>query len=278
MVTVSCLFGESAHVYCFDVAMTRIVPTVPGDQLRVSATAFMTFRQCPQRANARFQGYFGDPTVVSFVGSLAHQIFKRHLTDGPIDVEEFEMVCRQEMGKSLNLGNTLVQLGLKPSELRGVIAQVRDLYERFVRVPQDEFTAAEVMFEIEAAEALTLVGQIDAVFGEGSGVRLVDWKTGALGEAEGQLMFYALLWALENDQLPQKVMAVSVKTGETFSSEPSGDAVEELALEVGAMVDELRTAWINGVELTRRGGPWCEYCPILDGCGEGAATMEVLSS
>ncbi|HEY5889608.1 MAG TPA: PD-(D/E)XK nuclease family protein [Acidimicrobiia bacterium] len=259
-------------------AKTRIVPTVPGDPLRVSATAFMTYRQCPQRANARFQGYFGKPTVVSFVGSLAHQIFKRHLTVGPIEADEFEMACRQEMGKSMNLGNTLVELGLKPSELRGVVAQVRDLYERFVRVPQDGFTAAEVMFEIEAAEALTLVGQIDAVFGHGFDVRLVDWKTGALGEAEGQLMFYALLWVLENEQLPQSVMAVSVKTGETFSSEPSDDAVAELALEVGAMVDELRTAWTNGDELTRRGGPWCEYCPILGDCGEGAATMEMLSS
>lgn len=238
----------------------------------------MTFRQCPQRANARFQGYYGEPTAVSFVGSLAHQIFKRHLTDGPIEGTEFESVCRQEMGKNQSLGNTWVELGLKPSDLRGVIGQVRDLYERFVRVPQDDFAAAEVMFEIEAAEALTLVGQVDAVFGDDSGVRLVDWKTGALGEAEGQLMFYALLWMLEHGQLPKSVMAVSVKTGETFSSEPSDDAVEELALEVGAMVDELRTAWMGGDELLRRGGPWCEYCPILDDCGEGAATMALLSA
>lgn len=238
----------------------------------------MTFRQCPQRANARFQGFYGEPTVVSFVGSLAHQIFKRHLTSGPIGGAEFETVCRQEMGKNHNLGNTLVELGLKPSDIKGIVGQVRDLYERFVRVPQDDFAAAEVMFEIEAAEALTLVGQIDAVFGQGARVRLVDWKTGALGEAEGQLMFYALLWALEHDQLPQSVMAVSVKTGETFSSEPSDDALGELALEVGAMVDELRTAWRNEVELERRGGPWCEYCPILDDCGEGALTMEMLSS
>lgn len=238
----------------------------------------MTFRQCPQRANARFQGFYGEQTVVSFVGSLAHQIFKRHLTSGPIEGAEFETVCRQEMGKNHNLGNTWVELGLKPSDLKGVVGQVRHLYERFVRVPQDEFAAAEVMFEIKAAEALTLVGQVDAVFGHGARVRLVDWKTGALGEAEGQLMFYALLWALEHEQLPQSVMAVSVKTGETFSSEPSDDAVGELALEVGAMVDELRTAWINEVELERRGGPWCEYCPILVDCDEGAATMEMLSS
>lgn len=238
----------------------------------------MTFRQCPQRANARFQGVYGEPTVVSFVGSLAHQIFKKHLIDGPIEGTEFEAVCRQEMGKNHSLGNAWVELGLKPSDLKGVVGQVRDLYERFVRVPQDEFVAAEMMFEIEAAEALTLVGQIDAVFGRGARVRLVDWKTGALGEAQGQLMFYALLWALEHEQLPQSVMAVSVKTGETFSSEPSNDAVGELALEVGAMVDELRTAWIRGIELTRRGGPWCEYCPILDDCGEGAATMAMLSS
>lgn len=273
MVTESCLLPELT----FDVVVPRIVPSVPGEDLRISATAFMTFRRCPQRANARFQGLYEAPSTVSFTGSLAHQIFKRHLTLGAIEPSDFINACRQEMGKNFGLGSTSVELGLKPKDLTGVFQQVQGFYETFVRFPDEGLTAAEVIFEIVVADGLTLVGQVDAVFGTGSEVRLVDWKTGALGEAEGQMMFYALLWLLDREQLPSSIEAISVKTGEKFAHTPGEIDIARIATEIGEMVDSLRTAWASGGELERRGGPWCQYCPILEGCSEGEATMEMLA-
>ena len=60
--------------------------------------------------------------------------------------------------------------------------EVRALYERFVRFPQEGFDGAEIVFDIEAAPGVQLVGQVDAVYRHDlGGFRLVDWKTGELG-------------------------------------------------------------------------------------------------
>lgn len=203
-------------------------------------------------------------------------MFKRHLVGGPISGEGFAQTCREEIGSSPRLNNTLAGLRLKPSEVNGAIEEVRALYERFVNYPDEGFVGAEVSFELEVATGLELVGQIDAVFTEGVGHRLVDWKTGGLGEADGQLFFYALLWALDRGALPALLEAISVKTGERFSTVPSEDDVVRIASEIGVMVDELRAGWNTGNDLERRGGPWCRYCPVLKECPEGRSTTGVL--
>jgi hypothetical protein len=271
-------FCSIKHAYPFDVHTLQIVPTVMGDDLRISATSFMTYGQCPQSANERFKGRYGPSSRVSFTGSLAHQIFKRHLVTGPIGSEDFARVCKEEIGSTSRLNNTLGELRLNMGEVEGIIAEVRALYERFVKYPEAGFSGAEVNFEIAAAEGLELIGQIDAVFEEESGYRLVDWKTGALGEAEGQLLFYALLWILEKGEAPTVLEAISVKTGESHRVTPSFEEISRVAVAVGKMVDSLRAAWEAGEELERRGGPWCRYCPVLGECSEGGATVEMIRS
>ncbi len=89
-------------------------------------------------------------------------------------------------------------------------------------------------------------------------------------------MFYSLLWALDRDEVPAYVEAVSVKTGERFRAVPSTADVERVAIEVGRLVDEIRKAWHQGSELVRQGGPWCRYCPILEDCPEGKSTEALL--
>ena len=108
------------------------------------------------------------------------------------------------------------------------------------------------------------------------GHRLVDWKTGDLGDPEDQLFFYALLWALEKDEVPAYVEAVSVRTGERYRTVPTMADVNRVAAEVGTMVDDLRRAWSAGTEPARHGGPWCRYCPLLEDCVEGKAAEALL--
>lgn len=255
----------------------EIVPSLPGEDVRISATSYLAYKQCPARADARFQGHYGTPSRSSFVGSLAHQVFRRHLVSGPIDDAGFEQVCREEIGGSPRLNNSMSQVGLKPSELRGAFEEVRALYQRFIRFPQEGFEGAEVVFEIAAADGVALVGQIDAVYREDlGGHRLVDWKTGELGEAREQMGFYALLWVLDRKALPASIEAISVKTGESFTSTPATADVARVAVEVSGMVDDLRRHWSSGDDFERRGGPWCQYCPVLEGCSEGEATVRIL--
>lgn len=257
--------------------MPIVIPDVaPGEGIRVSATTYVVWKRCPDQANARLQGKYGPDTRHAFVGSLAHRIFSRHLNNGPVDYEDFTRVCREEIGGSA-LNNKLADLEIKPSSLAGVIEEVRDLYARFTKLPGEGFEGAEVDLGVEAGDGVELAGKVDAVYREDTGGhRLVDWKTGELGEPEDQLLFYALLWAMGHDDLPAYVEAVSVRSGERYRTVPSRLDVERVASEVASLVDEMRRAWRDGERLERRAGPWCGYCPILEECEEGQSVVALL--
>jgi len=247
----------------------------PGEALKVSATLFQTFERCPEQAAGRLRGVYGPESRASFVGGLAHRVFARHLTEGPIGAGDFSAACREEIGSSMN--PMLGALGLKPSELKTVVDEVGSLYERFRSLGAEGFEGAEVSLESEPVDGLTLRGRVDAVFGDGdAGTRLVDWKTGGLGEPATQLGFYALLWALERDEIPGKVEAVSVSSGERFEEIPSRAGVTAIAGRVGEMVNDLRSSWDDGTDLPRVAGPWCRWCPLLDECSEGQAAKALL--
>ncbi|MDF1596123.1 MAG: PD-(D/E)XK nuclease family protein [Acidimicrobiia bacterium] len=245
-----------------------------GDDIRVSATSFVAYSECPERAAAHFRGIYGPDSKASFSGGLAHRLFARHLQQGEIQPARFEQVCREEIGSS-NLNYKLSSVGLKPSSLGRVIEEVGLLYERFKRLPGEGFEAAEVSFDIEPTRGVNLVGRVDAVFGDESGPRLVDWKTGALGEVVLQLGFYAMLWAMDRGELPGRLEAVSVATGERYFEVPALRDVQNTAEQAAAMINALREAWETGTGMERRGGPWCRFCPVLDGCQEGAAAVRV---
>ena len=150
---------------------------------------------------ARFRGEYGPESVASFKGGLAHRLFARHLTNGPISTDAFPQVCREEIGGS-TLNHKLGALRLKPSELSALIAETQALYERFTAFPSEGFAGAEIFIEHDAGEDVELIGSIDARFDDVAGVRLVDWKTGELGDPMPQLRFYSLLWALNRGELP----------------------------------------------------------------------------
>jgi hypothetical protein len=248
----------------------------PGDAIRISATTYVTYRQCPARAAARLQGVYGPDTRPAFLGALAHRVFSRHLTSGPIPSDEFVQACREEIGGSA-LNNKLGGLELRPSALAAAIEEVRGLYERFVKLPSEGFEGSEQTIDAAVEEGVELVGTVDAVYREDlGGHRLVDWKTGELGDPEGQLRFYALLWMLDRSEVPAYVEAVSVRTGERYRSVPTTAEVEEVAADIADMVDAIRGSWASGADLDRAGGPWCRNCPLLDDCPEGTTATELL--
>jgi hypothetical protein len=246
-----------------------------GDDIVVSATTFVVYERCPEQALGRLRGVYGAESRRSFTGGLAHRVFARHLTSGEIPPEQFTIACREEIGGSMN--PKLGALGMKPSELASVIEEVGELYRRFRTLGTEGFSGAEVALECEPASGVTLRGSIDAVFDDGeAGTRLVDWKTGGIGEPGPQLGFYAMLWALERHEVPGRVEALSVATGERFEDVPSRTGVQEVANRVAAMVDDVRRVWAEGSSPVRTAGPWCRWCPLLDECDEGRSAATVL--
>jgi hypothetical protein len=254
--------------------MVRFPSVEPGDEIRLSASTFVAYRQCPDYAKSRLEQVWGPDTVAGFKGGLAHQLFARHLTSGPISSEDVPRVCREEIGGS-SLNHKLGPLGIKPSDLERVIGEVGALYERFRQFPTDGFEGAEVALNVEPADGVTLVGKVDAVFAGDGGARLVDWKTGDIGDVDNQLGFYALLWTLDKNDAPAAVEAVSIKTGERHVSQPNDDSLAETAGEVAGAVDALRAAWKEGRGIDRIGGPWCRYCGLLETCPEGLAATSI---
>jgi len=249
---------------------------IPGDPLRISASTFVAWKRCPDQANAMLRGIYGPDSRPAFLGSLAHRIFSRHLNRGPIDAEEFDQACREEIGAS-TLNFKMGGLEIKPSSLSGMIEEVRGLYDRFVRFPGAGFEGSEVPLAHQTDGGVELVGKVDAIYREDvGGHRLVDWKTGELGDPVDQLRFYSLLWALERDEVPVCVEAVSVKTGESHRAHPTMEELEGVAAEVAAMAAEMRGSWNQGTALERRAGPWCRYCPILEECPEGQAAEALI--
>ena len=248
---------------------------IDGEHIRVSASSYVTFLQCPDSAMARYRGEYGPESRASFRGGLAHRLFARHLNDGPISLAEFEQVCREEIGSS-TLNHKLASLKLKPSALVGVIAEAQALYERFASFPSDGFNGSEIFIEHDAGGGVEIIGSIDARFDDAEGVRLVDWKTGDLGDPMPQLRFYALLWALEKGSLPTVVEAVSVKTGERLIEQPTVDVAWATAEGVTRLVNAIRQGWKTQEQLARYGGPACRFCPLLEGCGEGRSAAAVL--
>jgi len=259
----------------YDLRMIRF-PEVPhGEALVVSASTYVAYRVCPQQAVARLEGRYPNETRLSFRGALSHRLFARHLTIGPIADGDLEQVCREEIGQGLN--PTMGRLGMRPSDLRGLISEAGELYARFKSRPVAGFERAEVALEVDAAPGVTLKGTVDAVFGGAEGSRLVDWKTGQLGHADHQLTFYSLVWALECGELPALVEAVSVATGERLERQPTLAEVEACAELVADLVTRARAAFSSGAPVARVAGPWCGYCPVLEDCAEGQAATAMAS-
>lgn len=249
----------------------------PGEPLRVSATLYKTYLACPQQALGRLHGDYPADSMASFKGSLAHRLFARHLTEGPID--DVAAASRQEIGSG-RMNPKLQALGIgKPSVLAPVIAEVGEMYQRFKQLPTDGFRAAEVGLEAALDNDVTLVGTVDAVFDDQRGVRIVDWKTGGyIDDGDGQLDFYCHAWAQQFGELPAVAEAVSVKTGERSAIEPTMERAVATGEAIVAMVNVLRQAFRRRDELDRRGSPACRWCPLLDSCEEGLAATTLASA
>ncbi len=255
--------------------MVEFPEVVPGEDVVLSATTFVSYERCPEQAAGRLRGVYGPESRVSFVGGLAHRLFARHLSSGPIAPEDFGAACREEIGSGMN--PKLASLGLKPSQLGAVIEEVGGLYDRFKQLGSAGFVGSEVALEVQPSSGVVLRGSIDAVFDDGaSGTRLVDWKTAGLGDPGPQLAFYAMLWAMDRGEIPGRVEAVSVGSGERTEEVPSSVGVQATATRVAAVVSELRTSWSTGAEFARTAGPWCRWCPLLDECPEGRAAQALL--
>lgn len=219
------------------------------------------------------RGMYPAESRASFTGALAHRLFARHLRTGPIS--DLAQAVREEIGSGLN--HKLAAIGIhRPSDLTEIIRQAGALYDRFRLFPAEGFESAEFELEAEPARGVKLVGKVDAVFrDEFPGPILRDWKTGGLGEPLEQLLFYALVWLLQNGEMAAAVEAVSLQTGERMRRVPAREDLVDVIDHLAELVCALRASWSETATLERRAGPWCGYCPLLGECPEGRTAQAI---
>ena len=271
------IIRERFLVPSYDGEVNLFADLSEGEPLSISASLFTVYSKCPQQALARVQGIYGAPSVAAFKGSLAHKIFAHHLQDGEIPSEQFEQRCKELVGQ--HFGGQMASLHMTNSGFSELVVGVEELYERFKLLPTDGFSSAETPFDVDLGNGLTLRGRIDAVYDDENGKRIVDWKTGSfLGDAAPQLEFYAMAWQVLHDELSVATEASSLATGENMHIAPTQESVESTIHSVGQMIEQLRSAIEAGSDLARVAGPYCQWCPLLDTCDEGASALEILSS
>lgn len=243
------------------------------DTLRISATLYTTWLNCPAAARARIEGHYPPSTIHTFRGLLAHRIFARHLTHGPIPTDNYQQVARSEIGGS-NLNYVIRDLGLKPSQVRIEIDRSQMVYDVFTTLPlhRHGYTGIEESFTVPLTPGVELVGRIDAITRTG---QIIDWKTGNLDNAEAQLDFYLLAHTLAGHTEPgvtPSASAISIPSGEIVTTTYTARKAALLADHLGHLIADLTTP----TPPAPRGGPWCRYCPLNQTCPEGARTLELI--
>lgn len=224
---------------------------------------------------AHYRGVYGEPSRAGFVGQLVHRLIARDYQSGPID--DVAQAAREEIG-STHLNFDLGQAVGKPSDIKRVIAEAGETYARFCQLPRPELSEVEVSVNVEAGNDVKLRGRIDGVHLGDDRVRILDWKTGPIRpEAELQLGFYGLLWALDRKTIPTELEAFSIQTGERATFESGIARLNVVAREVADLVHQVRQSWKLSGSMERHAGPWCRYCPVLDACDEGRETVALLS-
>ena len=243
------------------------------DTLRISATLYTTWLNCPTSAQARLDGHYQPPTIHTFRGLLAHRIFAHHLNHGPIPPDNYIQVARSEIGGS-QLNYIIRDLGLKPSQVRLEIDRSQHLYDVWQTLPLHRYgyTGIEESFTVPLNPGAELVGRVDAVTRTG---QIIDWKTGSLDNAEPQLAFDLLAWTLAGRTEPgitPSAAAIAIPTGEVLTVTYTPTLAAKLADDLAQLIADL-----TGPTPPPRGGPWCRYCPIHQTCPEGAATLELIT-
>lgn len=244
----------------------------PGDEIFLSPHRYNTYLECPYRAISQIRRvYQWEPTNLSqFLGSLSHRLFARDLKEEPLDTHNFTQYCREEIGRG-KLNREMNELKLKPRNLETHFADLAEQHRKFQSFPIKRDQVEEVEYTLRSTPApdVILQGRVDAVFRDESGVRIIDWKTGRLNQVENQLAFYALLWALEYEEVPKSVEGRAL-SGETYIAHPTVRELQELAADISGAVSELRRILAAEDEAGEmRGGNWCRYCTLLPDCPEG---------
>jgi hypothetical protein len=260
-----------------------VVERLPaGEQLFVSKHKLSQVHGCEARYLAEQHGDFSWSVPLAR-GSIAHKAIELGVSwrgeAVPADLID-ETMARLAQGND-GLADWLRTCSEGDrAELRGqAIERVTSFFECFPPLKARWRPVLEGKVRVELCDArIVLSGKTDLSLGAASGTTagkvLIDFKTGGFAPSHiDDLRFYALLETLKIGTPPRLLASYYLE-----SAQPHPERVTAALLEtalartvdgVARMVELLH----DGRDATKRAGPSCRWCPILQGCDVGKAFL-----
>jgi hypothetical protein len=223
-------------------------------------------------------------SVATARGTVAHKAVELsvhwRVEVTPLDLVD-EAIARLANGTD-NLADGLQACSeVERAELR---AEANDRVSKFVEcwppLQKQWRPVTEARLRVELCdERIVRSGTVDLQLGRSQGTTagkvLVDLKTGGFVPAHlDDLRFYALIETLRLGTPPRRLATYYLDGGRFVPEDVTGAVLESTVLRVVRGVEAMVALRRADREPVRRAGPSCWWCPLLEGCDEGAAWTE----
>jgi len=258
-----------------------VVDRLPtGEQLFVNKHKLSQVHGCEARYLAEEDGTFSWSVPLAR-GSIAHKAIELGVSWRgevvPADLID-ETMARLSQGND-GLGDWLRTCGEGDrAELRSqAVERVTSFFECFPPLKARWRPVLEGKVRVELFDArIVLSGKTDLALGAANGTTagkvLIDFKTGGFAPAHiDDLRFYALLETLKIGTPPRLLASYYLESGQPHPERVTEALLETAVARTADGVAKMVELLYDARPATKRTGPSCRWCPILDGCDVGQA-------
>ena len=217
-------------------------------------------------------------SIPSVRGTVAHKAIELLInlrtprSPGELVDDALDRIVESERGSASDF---LAQLSpAEQADLRSSVVDLVTTYEdSFPRLEQRwrpvmESSAKFTMFD----GAVVLSTRADLVIGHPGYKVIIDLKTGRItGAHRDNLRFYALVETLRARQAPRLTATFSLETQRIDTEEVNRNTLSAAVHRLVSGAQLLTELDRDKRTPTRRSGPACRWCPLLDSCAEGTA-------
>ena len=247
----------------------------------LSPSSASTFRQCPRRWRMRYIDKLPDPKgEAAVLGTFVHEILEDLLN---LDSAERSLATAKKIAgrvwEETAIDEDFISLCLAEDEVKAFKWRAWRLIEKYFAIEDPkkvQVVEAEQTLAVEI-DGVPFYGIVDLTERVGSGLRVVDYKTGKTPRARyvddklSQVWLYAAALA-ETDNEVSEVRLMYLTSG------PIDRVVD--TNEVSKAVITHRKTWdalceaIVKNDFPHHVGPLCNWCPYLENCPEGAIEVQ----
>ena len=238
---------------------------------------------CEKRFLAEHDGGFPGWSVPKARGTVAHKAIElsMHVRDDPTPLDLVDEALARLTDRDTGLGDWMKTITeFDRAELKGqAVDRVSKFLECWPKLKSAWRPVLESRLVVDLCDdRISLRGKVDLTLGMAQGTAagkvLVDLKTGGFApEHLDDLRFYALLETIRLGVPPRRVASYYLDAGRFVPADITVDALLTAAQRTVDAVGILVELLAGGRPPELRTGPACRWCPLLDECDVGQASL-----